>query len=357
MNKYAVIMAGGSGQRLWPLSRQKMPKQMIKVIKGKSLLEICIDRIKSIFPLENIYIVTNQQYKGIVEGHLEGIPKDNILGEPVGRDTANAIGFAANIIYQKDRDSAMAVFSADQVISPVRELQSGIQAGFDFVNSNPDVLMTLGIKATSAHTGFGYIKQGEATKSSKVFRVDQFKEKPDIATAQRYLESGNYCWNSGMFLWKTGTILAEINKSLPENAEGLLKITSMWGSDQAEAFLSEVFPTLPKISIDYGIMEKAAKVCMIKLDCDWQDVGSFEALTSNIGQVDCHNNSIAHGIETVLDNCSGIIIISDDSSHLIAGIDIEDLVVVHTKDATLICRKGSTDKLKVLLDKIDEKHK
>ena len=357
MNKYAVIMAGGSGQRLWPLSRQKTPKQIIKIIKGKSLLEICIERIKSIFPLENIYIVTNQEYKDIVCDHLQGIPDDNILGEPVGRDTANAIGLAACVIQQKDPDSAMAVFSADQIIDPISELEAGINSGFIFVEKNPDVLMALGIKAVSAHTGFGYLKQGEASELSGVYKVDQFKEKPDQKTAQYYLESGAYCWNSGMFLWKTSAVIAEIDKNLPENAKGLKTIADTWNTNKREKVLNDVFPSLPKMSIDYGIMEKAEKVYMAKLNCNWQDVGSFETLSVNIGENDDSDNSIAKGTEAIFENSSGNIVINETSGHIIAGIDIDNLVVIHTDNATLICQKGQTDKIKKLLEKIDNKYK
>ncbi len=358
MNKYAVIMAGGSGQRLWPLSREKQPKQIIKVVNGKSLLEICVERIKEIFPLENIYIVTNQEYKSVIHDHLADIPVDNILGEPVGRDTSNAIGLAAAVISLRDPDSAMAVFSADQLLEPVSELQAGINQGFDYIEQNPEVLMTLGITAKYPHTGFGYLKHGEQARGfSKVYRVDQFREKPDIETAREYVESGQYSWNSGMFIWKTRTILAEIEKLLPENYQGLIKIADSWQTEQRDTVLADIFPQLPKISIDFGVMEKTAQVFMCKLDISWQDVGSFEALSDNIGLEDENGNIVAGDVKFSQIGSSNNIVIGGTNNHLIATIDMDDIVVVHTEDATLVCPKGESGKLKELLGLINSKYK
>ena len=357
MNRYAVIMAGGRGQRLWPLSRRKAPKQMVKLVGGQSLLDMSVNRIKAIFPPENIYIVTNQEYKPVISEQFSEISDDNILGEPAGRDTANAIGLAAGIINAKDPDSAMAVFTADHIISPAEKLQDGVNAAFDFIEANPSVLVTFGIRATSAHTGFGYLKRGDATAEPAIFRVDEFKEKPDAQTAQSYLDSGEYYWNSGMFLWKTETVLDEIARNLPENADGLRRIAGGWFTPERQTLLESIFPTLPKISIDYGIMEKAKHNFMYRLDCRWQDVGSFEALAENVGVVDSDNNTVS--AKTMFAGCdaAGNIIINNSPRHLVAAIDIDDLVIVHTDDATLICPKGKTDKLKTLLEKIDKEYK
>lgn len=353
---YAVIMAGGSGQRLWPLSRKNRPKQIIDLFEHQSLLQHSVNRIKDIFAPENILVVTNADYKKVVQEHLPELPPENILGEPIGRDTSNAIGLAATILKQKDPNAVMAVFSADQIIEPYEPLHNAIQLAFKFIEKVPDALFTFGIKAGFAHTGLGYLKQGQPTDETieGVFPVEAFKEKPNKNTANSYIRSGDYSWNSGMFIWKVSTILKQIDQFLPHNSERLEWIGQAWQTDHWQKTLDDEFPKLEKISIDFGIMEKAPKVFMCQLDCHWLDIGSYKVLAETLGKTDTNGNSILFDTLFHHNNSNNNIIISDSPDHLISTINIDNLVIVHTQDATLICHRDETDYIKELLAKLRE---
>ena len=350
---YAVIMAGGSGQRLWPLSRRNKPKQIINLFREKSLLENCLERIRPIFDPAHILVVTNAQYAEQVHKHLPELPQENILGEPAGRDTANAIGLAAMILRERNHDATMAVFSADQIIEPVGPLHEAIRRALAFIEKHSEALFTFGIKPSFAHTGFGYLKKSEEQAAPGIHAVEAFKEKPNKSTASKYVRSGQYCWNSGMFIWRVATITRLLEEYLPHNADRLARIGAAWTTPQKQEVLTKEFPELERISIDYGVMEKARDVYMCELDCHWMDVGSYQALADTIGKIDDDDN-VATGktLAQWLDSSNNIVI-SESPDHLIAAIGIEDLVVVHTQDATLICRREEADRIKELLAKIE----
>ncbi|MFW6065505.1 MAG: mannose-1-phosphate guanylyltransferase, partial [Planctomycetota bacterium] len=276
--EYAVIMAGGAGKRLWPLSRRDRPKQLLKLMHGKSLLEMAVERLQNLFDERNILIITNENYADVVAESLEGIPREQIIGEPEGRDTANAIALAAAVIAGKDPDATMAVFTADHVIRPADKFAESVRKAFDTVNDHPDALVTFGVRPTWPHTGLGYIHCGEKLDDG-VRNVSDFKEKPDHRTARRYVESGQHYWNSGMFVWKAETIGRMLEQFLPETAEKLRGVTDAVseGRDYTD-LLRQVYPTLEKISIDFAVMEKAPRVLMVELNCEWLDVGSWPAL-------------------------------------------------------------------------------
>jgi mannose-1-phosphate guanylyltransferase len=352
---YAVIMAGGSGQRLWPLSRKDQPKQIIKLFEEKSLLQHCVNRIKGVFDPEHILVVTNAEYAEVVREHLPEIPAENILGEPVGRDTANAIGLAATVLSRKGDDNIMAVFSADQIIEPVEPLQEALKKSLKFIERHPEALFTFGIKASYAHTGLGYLKRGEESHEAiaGVFQVEAFKEKPNKITAHKYIRSGRYCWNSGMFVWRVDTILKQMELFLPHNAERLGLIGTAWDSDRRSEVIGREFGKLQKISIDFGVMEKAKDVYMCELDCHWVDVGSYQTLADSIGSADQDDNVTTPGTRCEFIDSGSNIVISNSPDHLISAIHVEDLIIVHTKDATLICRRKETDHLKDLLGRME----
>ena len=353
---YAVIMAGGSGERLWPLSRRYRPKQIIDVFQGPSLLQQSVARIQDIFSPEHIMIVTNAEYADTVRAHLPELPAENILGEPVGRDTANAIGLAAAVLHRKHPDAMMAVFSADQIIQPVEPLHGAIHAALEFLNRNPHALFTFGIKATFAHTGFGYLKRDakHVTDNPDIFAVKEFREKPNKSTARKYIRSGHYCWNSGMFLWRVDTILDCLKRFLPKNAECFDRIGTAWNTDQWSATLDEQFPQTQRISIDYAVMEHAEDVYMCQLDCQWNDVGSYQALAETIGSADNYDNITAPNTVCQWLDSHKNIAISDSPDHLIAAMGLEDLIIVHTSDATLICHRNDADSIKDLVQRLRE---
>lgn len=353
---YAVIMAGGTGKRLWPLSRQKRPKQVLKLFEGQTLLRCCYDRLEPIFDRKNIIVLTNAAYVDVVRENLPELPPDNVIAEPAVRDTASAIGLVSTVLAKQDPKATIAVVTADQIIKPVEILQQAIKDALVFVNNNPDNMITFGIKPTFPSTGLGYIKcnneRAHTGCVNKIFSVEAFKEKPDEKTAAEYIDSGQYLWNSGMFVWKAKTILANLHKFLPEATEPLSKIKTDWGTNNQQQTLQEWFVKLPKISIDFAVMEKAENVYAIKLDCQWLDMGSFMALVDIISR-DKNNNTVISDTNELL-NCKNNIIVTEDKGHLIAAIGLQNIVVAHSPDATLVCPIDQADKLKELLELIQQ---
>lgn len=351
---YAVIMAGGTGKRLWPLSRKKRPKQILKLLDGQTLLRRCFDRLTPIFDTRNIIVLTNAGYADLVRENLPSLPFNNVIAEPAVRDTAGAIGLAATILTKYDPEATMAVVTADQIIEPAEHLIGAIKDALKFVGDNPESLITFGIQPTFPSTLLGYVKCAESQKApgcqSEVYRVEAFIEKPEEETAREYVESGRYLWNSGMFVWKAKTILANLWEFLPEATEPLAKIQAAWDSPNQQRTLQESFRELPKISIDYAVMEKASAVHGIKLDCRWLDMGSFAAL-ADIITADADNNIVVAGASELLD-CKNSIFVTEVKGHLIAGIGLENMVVAHSPDATLVCPADQTHRLKELLELI-----
>ena len=349
---YAVIMAGGTGKRLWPLSRQWRPKQVLKLVDGRTLLERCFERLRGIFDAQNIIVLTNACYVDIVRENLGELPCGNVIAEPAVRDTAGAIGLAATVISSYDAEATMAVVTADQLIEPDEVFQGVMMDGMRFVNANPDSLITFGIAPTFASTQLGYIELGESKScegcENEVYVVDSFAEKPDSATAAEYVKSGRFCWNSGMFVWKAKTILRNLGEFLPDCVEPLERIGADWGGPRQAETLNEWFLKMPKISIDYAVMEKAANVHAVKLDCKWHDMGSFASL-ADIIRSDENDNIVVAGCSELLDSKNNIIA-TEDEGHLIAVIGLENMVVAHTPDATLVCHVDDTSRLKELLE-------
>jgi mannose-1-phosphate guanylyltransferase len=317
----------------------------------------CFERIGSLFDPRNILVLTNADYVDVVREDLPGLPSGNVIAEPEVRDTAGAIGLAAAVLCKSDPAATMAVVTADQLLEPATVLQEALRDAFTFVAAHPEALVTFGIAPTFPSTQFGYIKCGdpcvcEACKNV-VYSVAAFKEKPDLSTARDYVTDGRYYWNSGMFVWKAGTILKNLTDFVPETAEPLRRIAAAWDTPVQQAVLSEQFRRLPKISIDYAVMERAAQVCAIRLDCRWLDLGSFAAL-ADIIESDPNGNVVVAGASELLD-CSGSIVVTEDKGHLIAAIGLDGIVVAHTPDATLVCRADLTDRLKELLGLLEQR--
>ncbi|MHC4637126.1 MAG: mannose-1-phosphate guanylyltransferase [Planctomycetota bacterium] len=351
---YAVIMAGGSGTRLWPLSREKRPKQVLKLLEGQTLLRNCYQRLTPIFDPEKILVLTNRSYIEIISENLPELPKANIIAEPAVRDTANAIGLAAAVLSKRDKNATMAVVAADHIIDPTKLLTSALTDAIEFVNENPNVLFTFGIVPNFPATQFGYIKLAVPVRveglKNDIYTVKAFREKPNPKKAQEYFDSGQYFWNSGMFVWKAETILNNLSRLLPQVTEPLQKINRDWGTQDQQKTLDEQFLKLPRISIDYAVMEKADNVHAIKLECRWLDMGAFTAIADFI-EADENNNVIVAGSNELLD-CKDSIIVTEDQGHLIAAIGIKNIIIAHTPDATLVCNINESHRLKELLERI-----
>jgi mannose-1-phosphate guanylyltransferase len=353
---FAVVMAGGTGKRLWPLSRQRRPKQVLKLLDGQTLLRRCFERLSPIFDERNIIVLTNAGYSDRVREDLPELPTGNVIAEPAVRDTAGAIGLAATVLTKFDPNATMAVVTADQIIEPVDVFQQALKDALACANTNPDSMVVFGIKPTYPSTQLGYLKCSAAGKcpgsDNTVYTVEQFKEKPDEQTAIKYIKTGRYFWNSGMFVWKTKTILDNLAQFLPDATEPLKKIRQGWDTPKQNRVLAEWFRKLPKISIDFAVMEKAANVNAIKLDCRWLDLGSFAALADIISS-DKNNNVVVAGASELLD-CNNSIIVTEEKGHLIAAVGLDNMVVAHSPDATLVCHIDQTHRLKELLNLIKQ---
>jgi mannose-1-phosphate guanylyltransferase len=359
--QYGVIMAGGAGTRLWPLSRAYRPKQLLNVIRGKSLLQLSYERLRGMLPAERIFVCTGAMHRDAVLQNLPELTAENLLGEPTGRDTANAVGFPAAVLLERDKDAVFAVTTADHVIEPVEQFQTAIKTGFDVTAKFPQTLVTFGIVPNFGHTGLGYVQRGEALAGfNGAFKVIAFKEKPDKPTADRYVESGRYYWNSGMFVWRADTVLGELAAHLPEAYTGLRKIGKAWNSIERDSVLNMVYPTLPKISIDYAVMEPSsqgkgkASVAVVEMPVQWTDVGSWPSLAETLA-LDEHENATDAKTAVFIDSDDNIVI-SSDPEHLISTIGVSDMIIVHTKDATMICPKREAQRVKELVGKVKEKY-
>jgi len=339
--RHAVIMAGGAGTRLWPLSRRERPKQLMRLFDGASLLELARRRLAGLFEPENVWVVTAARYLDQVAAALPDVPRENLIGEPEGRDTANAIGLAAGLLARRDSDATMAVFTADHLISPREPFASAISAGLAAAEHHPESLITFGIVPTSAHTGYGYLRRG-AVVAGDVYVVREFKEKPARDVAELYVASGEYYWNSGMFAWRVAAIRRELARCLPDNAGPLDEVVAAWGTPAA----AERFRTLPRISIDYGVMERAGHVLLVEMRCQWLDLGSWNAVAQTSAPDADGNVTLAP--EALVASGQRNVLVSE-TPHLLVVLGASDLIVVHSDDATLVCHRAHEQTLKDLV--------
>lgn len=347
--------------RLWPLSRAQRPKQLLDVIAdadgggAHSLLAEAFTRLQAVLPTEQIWVCTAARYGDLVRAALPELGADRLVLEPVARDTANAVGLAAALVADVDPDAELAVVSSDHVIRPVERFADALRTAYDVLAVRPSALVTLGVTPTSPATGFGYVQKGAPIEVPGAAEAASFREKPDRATAEQYLASGEYVWNSGMFVWRAQTVLDALADHLPESAAGLAAIVAAPAGPERDAVLAEVFPTLPKISVDYAVLEPAAtqpgRVAVVDLDVDWLDVGSWPALAHTL-ETDAAGNAV-RGLTVLLDS-SGNVVLSDDPAHLVALVGVRDSVVVHTADVTMMCPVGDAERVKELLAAVTE---
>ena len=347
MTTTALIMAGGRGERFWPKSRKNLPKQFLSLTDdGKSMIQLNVERILPLVKLEDIFIATNKTYRELVLEQIPGLPEENILCEPIGRNTAPCIGLGAIHIAQKYDDAIMFVLPSDHLIKFTNMFLKTLETGADVAENNTN-LVTIGITPDYPETGYGYIKFDPRRTEGQAYAVERFVEKPSLEVAKEYLSTEEYLWNSGMFIWKVSSILKNMQKFMPDTYESLIKIKEAIGTPQQDSILEKEFYNMQSQSIDYGIMEKADNIYILPGTFGWDDVGSWLAV-ERIKKTNEFGNAVAGNIITVnTHNC----IIQGDKK-LIAIVGMEDTIVVDTKDATLICAKDSAGDIKKVTENL-----
>jgi mannose-1-phosphate guanylyltransferase len=352
---FSVIMAGGVGTRFWPRSRERFPKQFLEIVGSGSLLQKTLTRFGPLVDMRQTFVVTNAVQAEAVRTQAPDIPNENILVEPVGRNTAPCIGLAASWIRRLDPDALMVVSPADHLIEDDQEFLRILKLALR-VAEEKDALVTIGIKPTHPETGYGYIQSTEEEldqnpyRAEGVYRVKTFAEKPNLETAERFLSSGDFFWNSGIFVWRAGTILKEIELHLPELHEELLTVQKSIDSPNYQQVLDLAYGVIRSISIDYGVMEKAGNAFVVRGDFGWSDVGSWDEVV-RVTPKDSEGNSLK-GKVIVRDATNNFI---DAGNKLVAAIGVKDLVIITTDDAILICKKGESQEVKEVVDYIRRK--
>ena len=348
---YAVIMAGGGGTRLWPLSRQNNPKQCLKLIGEKTFFQLAVERLSPIFNEDHIYVVTVADQVNALRELEERIPLENYLIEPMPRGTASVVGYAAEILQQKHGSVTMAVLTSDHIIENEPCFLELLENAY--IAAQQEHLITLGILPTYAATGYGYIHQGKRISSFSfpIFQVQEFVEKPDLDHAEQYLASQNYYWNSGMFAWKTSAILKEFEYQMPTLFSSLELLGRYYGTEDYEQVLNDVWLKIAPQTIDYGIMEHAQNVAVLPAErLGWSDVGSWDSLFE-IVESDPNGNVDLSTLSILMDNKNCLVKI-DDPEKIIVAAGLEDVIIVDTKDALLICRKGQSQKVRQIVHEL-----
>ena len=350
---YAVIMAGGSGTRMWPYSRQDHPKQALKIIGDRSMFQYAVERIASVFPTERIFVVTRARHAPILMDQMPELPDENFILEPEGRGTAPAIGLAAIQLQRQDPNASMAILTADHYILNVERFCQVLTAAERCAADGS--LVTLGIQPTSASTGFGYIKQGSSLGEKNGFTyyaVQEFTEKPDSVTARQMVASGNYSWNSGMFIWQVDRIMEEFERQMPEFNAQLTTVRAALGTPDYQSVLEQVWSEVENQSIDYGVMEGAHQVIVLPVDIGWTDIGSWGSLFELLPPDEYQNVAVGQHIGI---NTRRSLVLAN--KRLVATLGVEDLIIVDTDDALLVCSRDYEQDVKAIVDQLKIEHK
>jgi mannose-1-phosphate guanylyltransferase len=349
---YALILAGGSGERFWPLSRRARPKQLLRLVAKETLLEQTVARLDGLIPRERVLILTNVDQEAAVRDLLPDLPKENIVAEPAKRDTAAAVALGVGWVALRDHSATMIVLPADHVIKDTAAFQKTLATAAAAAEET-GALVTIGVKPTWACPGFGYVEQGKPVRlrniepETAIHQVVRFREKPNADLAESFLRKGNFRWNAGMFVWSVPSVLSEFNRHTPELASFISQVRA---HDNFETTVRERFAKLPKISFDYAIMEKADRVLVVEATFDWDDVGSWRAVAKYF-QNDADGNAANCEI-TTLDSTNNLVFNPDGTS--IALLGVHNLIVVRTADAILICHRHQAEKIKNLVGKLPE---
>ena len=357
-NYYALIMAGGGGTRLWPLSRKNKPKQMLKLFGERTLFQISVERLRPLFPLERIFVVTSSDMAQEFRQQVPELPSDNYILEPSPRDTAAAIGLAAVTLKKRDSDAVMAVVTADHYIENEARFLQVLQAARQVAEQG--YLVTLGILPSYPATGFGYVQQGDylgTYENIVVFRALSFKEKPDLGTAVQFLEKEDHSWNSGMFIWSAGRVLEEIGRQMPVLGKALTEIDNAWGKEDFNRVLRQVWEGLEKISIDFGVMEGAKEVAVIPAKgLGWNDVGSWDTLFEVL-EPDADGNLLLNKEHLNLNSRNTLVHQNGQSKRLVVTLGLDDLVIVDTDDVLLVCARDQAQTVKDVVSQLKKEGK
>ncbi|MBC2397111.1 mannose-1-phosphate guanylyltransferase [Clostridium tetanomorphum] len=349
----ALIMAGGKGERFWPLSTDEKPKQFLKLLGEKTMIQMTIERLKGLIPIERIFIVTAKRYVDLVKEQVPSLPERNIIVEPVGKNTAPCIGLSAFIINKYYKDASLIVLPSDHLIVDVNKFQDTLKEAYEFVEEYPRSIVTLGMKPDRPETGYGYIKLYDEVEimqnrklDSCIYEVEKFVEKPNLEKAKSYLEKGNYLWNGGMFLWKVENILHLTEKYLSSTYNVLNEIAAT-SEEKFQITLEEKYPLVESISIDYGIMEKADNIYVIPCDFGWDDIGTWYAV-ERYRNKDCNNNVCVGEIKSI--ESTNSIVFSREKPIVVVGLD--DVFVVESEDIIFVGKKDDIEKIKEIKSRV-----
>lgn len=345
MKTTALIMAGGRGERFWPKSRKSLPKQFLSLTSdGKTMIQLTVERILPLVAIEDVYIATNESYYTLVRTQLPNLPAENIICEPVGRNTAPCIGLGAMHVLKKYDDALMLVLPSDHLIKQITLFHKTLQNALQIAEENNN-LVTIGITPDYPETGYGYIRFDEEISLGQAYKVAQFVEKPDLETAKMYVKNGQYLWNSGMFVWKVRSILDKMEHLMPETYQALVNISQAFGTEQEQSVLQDEFMKIHSMSVDYGILEHADDIYTVPGSFGWDDVGSWLAM-ERINPTNEFGNVMQGNLITVdTKNC-----ILQGGRKLIATVGVQNLIVVDTPDAILICQKENAEDIKRVLE-------
>lgn len=348
---HAMIMAGGGGTRFWPRSRAARPKQFLTFSGDRTLLQGTFDRIEAQVPPEQTWVLTSAAHRDEAIRQLPALPTNQIVGEPTGRDTAACIGLGAALIARHDPEATMIVMPADHAIEPEQEFRRAVHAAAQLAEENPHALITFGIAPDYPATGYGYIHRGRGHAQRQdipTFRVQQFREKPSAQVAEHFVASGEYYWNSGIFVWKVGAILEELSRLKPNIHQAVLRIAEAWGTPSQESVFQREYEAIEKISIDFAVMEKAQDVLVLQAPYQWDDVGSWLALERRNPQ-DAQGNTVqALHVGQKTTNC----VIVSDADHLIATIGVNNLLIIQDGNATLVADRRDEATVKEIVEQL-----
>ena len=353
-NRYIVIMAGGNGERFWPESRKSLPKQFLSIVGDLPMLTQTVKRLEGLVDAKNIFVITGIQHRSVVLEICPELDSEKVIGEPVGRDTAPAVALATCMVARENPDAVFAMLPADAVIHDDENFRSILDSAFQLAEQK-SVLVTIGIKPTHPATGYGYIQKADEIgvyAGEVAHNVNRFVEKPNLEKANEYLGSGDFYWNAGMFVWSINSIKAEFKNNSVKLWDSVSDINPrLDAGEDIDAVLSDIYPNLEKISVDYAIIEKAKNVVVFESKFDWDDVGEWSAIQRHY-ESDSLGNAI-RGETEVIESCNNIVF-NRDPGHLIALLGVDDLIVVRTKDATLICKKDQSQAVKKIVQSLSK---